>query len=161
MGHKHLCCLFLTCVELILLQTEKMTARDPVQKEMASHKKEAKMNQAELDKLAAREHNAAVKQTTTAAAGHMGQPHHTTGTTGTGTATYSTTGNYGHPTGAHQMSAMPGHGTGQPTGHVVDGVVGSHPIGTNRGTDGTATAHNTRVGGNPNATGYTTGGTYK
>jgi hypothetical protein len=131
-----------------------MTARDPVQKEMATHKKDAKMNQAELDKLAAREHNAAVKQSTTAKAG---LPHDTTGT---GTASYSTTGEYGQPTGAHQMSALPGHGTGQPTGHVTEGVVGSHPIGTNRGTDGTATAHNTRVGGNTNATGYSTGGTY-
>ncbi|GAU23421.1 hypothetical protein TSUD_331190 [Trifolium subterraneum] len=138
-------------------KTEKMTARDPVQKEMATHKKDAKMDQAELDKLAAREHNAAVKQSTTATVGQMGQPHHTTGT---GTASYSTTGNYGQPTGAHQMSALPGHGTGQPMGHVTEGVVGSHPIGTNRGTDGTATAHNTRVGGNTNSTGYSTGGTY-
>jgi hypothetical protein len=111
-----------------------MTARDPVQKEMATHKKDAKMNQAELDKLAAREQNAAVKQSTTATAGL--------------------------PTGAHEMSALPGHGTGQPTGHVTEGVVGSHPIGINRGTDGTATAHNNRVGGNTNATGYSTGGTY-
>ncbi|XP_045795730.1 18 kDa seed maturation protein-like [Trifolium pratense] len=133
-------------------KTEKMTARDPVQKEMATHKKDAKMNQAELDKLSAREHNAAVKQSTTATVGQMGQPHHTTETE---TATYSTTGNYGQPTGGHQMSALPGHGTGQPMGHVTEGVVGSHPIGTNRGTDGTATAHNTRVGG------YSTGGTYK
>lgn len=133
-------------------QTEKMTARDPVQKEMATQKKEAKLNEAELEKQAAREHNAATKISATA--GHMG-----TGT-GTGSATYSTTGNYGQPTGAHQMSAMPGHGTGQPTGHVVEGVVGSHPVGTNRGPDRTATAHNTRVGGNTNASGYGTGGTY-
>lgn len=129
-----------------------MTARDPVQKEMATEKKQAKINQAELDKQAAREHNTAAKQSATA--GHMG-----TGT-GTGSATYSTTGTYGQPMGAHQTSALPGHGTGQPTGHVTEGVVGSHPIGTNRGTDGTATAHNTRVGGNPNASAYGTGGTY-
>lgn len=107
-----------------------MTARDPVQKEMATEKKQAKINQAELDKQAAREHNTAAKQSATA--GHMG-----TGT-GTGSATYSTTGTYGQPMGAHQTSALPGHG----------------------GTDGTATAHNTRVGGNPNASGYGTGGTY-
>lgn len=155
-------------------QTEKMSARDPVQKEAATQKKEAKMNQAELDKQMAREHNAAVKESTTAA--QMGQAHHNTGTgttttgnhgqpmgghhstgTGTGIGTYSTTGNYGQTTGAHEMSAVPGHHTD----HVTEGVVGSHPIGTHRGTDGTTTAHNTRVGGNPNATGYTTGGAYK
>ena len=113
-------------------KTEKMTAHDPVQKEMATKKKEAKMNEAEFDKLAAREHNAAVKQSTTAG---MDQGHHM------------------HTTGAHHMSAMPGHGTGQPTGHVTEGVVGSHPTGT-------TAAHNTRVGGNPNTTGYGTGGTY-
>ncbi|XP_058740439.1 18 kDa seed maturation protein-like [Vicia villosa] len=106
-------------------KTEKMSARDPVQKEVATQKKEAKMNQAELDKQMTREHNAA-------------------------------TGNHGHHTGSHEISAIPGHHTD----HVTEGVVGSHPIGINRGTNGTATAHNTRVGGNPNATGYTTGGTY-
>ncbi|KAJ1403337.1 Late embryogenesis abundant protein [Sesbania bispinosa] len=134
-------------------KTERMTARDPLQKEMATQKKEARINQAELDKQAAREHNAATKQATT------GQGHYNTGT-GTGTATYSTTGEYGQPMGAHQTSAMPGHGTGQPMGNVTEGVVGSHPIGTNRGTTGTATAHNTRVGGNTNSSGYGTGGTY-
>lgn len=112
-----------------------MKTRDPVEKEMATHKKDVKMTQAELDKQAAREHNAAVKQSTTE-------------------------GQMGHTTGAHPMSALPGHGTGHPMGHTTEGVVGSHPIGTNRGPDGTATAHNTRVGGNPNATGYTTGGSY-
>ncbi|KAG4913056.1 hypothetical protein AAZX31_19G133300 [Glycine max] len=138
-------------------KAERMTARDPVQKELATQKKEAKMNQAELDKQAARQHNTAAKQSATTA-GHMGHGHHTTGT-GTGTATYSTTGEYGQPMGAHQTSAMPGHGTGQPTGHVTEGVVGSHPIGTNRGPGGTATAHNTRAGGKPNDYGYGTGGT--
>ncbi|RDX79258.1 18 kDa seed maturation protein [Mucuna pruriens] len=115
-------------------KTEKMTSRDPVQKELATQKKEARMTQAELDKQAKREHNAAAKQSSTA--GHM------TGT-GPGTATYSTTGEYG-----------------QPTGHVTEGAVGSHPIGTNRGPGGTATAHNTRAEGNPNDYGYGTGGTY-
>ncbi|XP_014495514.1 18 kDa seed maturation protein [Vigna radiata var. radiata] len=126
-------------------KVERMTARDPLQKELATQKKEAKVNQAELDKLAAREHNAAVSE------------HNSAAKQGT---TYSTTGEHGHPTGFHQMSAMPGHGTGQPTGHVTEGVVGSHPIGTNRGPGGTATARNTRAGGNPNDYGYGTGGTY-
>ncbi|OIW13331.1 hypothetical protein TanjilG_02851 [Lupinus angustifolius] len=67
-------------------KTEKMTARDPLQKEIATQKKETKMNQAELDKLAAREHNAAVKQAN--AGEHMvgqGAHHHNIGT-GTTTA---------------------------------------------------------------------------
>lgn len=120
-------------------QTERMTAHDPLQKEIATQKKEGRINQAELDKQAAREHNAAMKQSTTAAAGHMGQgPHYSTGT-GTGTAT--------------------GH-------HVTEGVVGSHPIGTHTGTARTTTAHNPRAGVNPNDPGYGygyghgTGGTY-
>jgi len=119
-------------------QAERMTARDPVQKELATQKKEARVNQAELDKQAARQHNAAAKQA----------------------STYSTTGEHGHSTGLHQTSAMPGHGTGQPTGQVTEGVVGSHPLGTNRGPGGTATAHNTHAGGNPTDYGYGTGGTY-
>jgi len=122
-----------------------MTARDPVQKELATQKKESKINQAELDKQAARQHNAAASEYNSAAKQ---------------ASTYSTTGEHGHPTGFHQTSAMPGHGTGQPTGHVTEGVVGSHPVGTNRGPGGTATAHNTRAGGNPNDYGYGTGGTY-
>ncbi|XP_004514000.1 18 kDa seed maturation protein-like [Cicer arietinum] len=56
-------------------KTEKMTAHDPLQKEMATQKKEERVNQAELDKQAAHQHNAA------ATAGHLGQGrHHTTGT---------------------------------------------------------------------------------
>ncbi|KAL2320853.1 hypothetical protein Fmac_029822 [Flemingia macrophylla] len=116
-------------------KAERMTARDPMQKEMATQKKEARMSQAELEKQAAREHNAAAKQSN--APEHMGHGHYTSGTGTTGTATYSTT------TGEY----------GQPTGHVTEGVVGSHPIGT-------APAHNTRAGGNPNDYGYGTGGTY-
>ncbi|ESW34327.1 hypothetical protein PHAVU_001G143100 [Phaseolus vulgaris] len=119
-------------------KAERLTARDPLQKEVATQKKEARVNQAELDKQAVREHNAAAKQS----------------------ATHSATGEHGHHTGLHQTSAMPGHGTGQPTGHVTEGVVGSHPIGTNRGPGGTTTAHNTHAGGNPNDYGYGTGGTY-
>ncbi|KAK7259523.1 hypothetical protein RIF29_25132 [Crotalaria pallida] len=111
-------------------KTEKMTARDPLQKEMATEKKEARINQAEFDKHAAREHNAAVKQANTATAGHMGQgPHHTIGTGPTTT-----------------------------TGHVTEGVVGSNPIGTNTGTTRTTAAQNPRAGVNPSNPGYTTGG---
>jgi hypothetical protein len=37
----------------------------------------------------------------------------------------------GHPTGTHLMSALPGHGTGQPAEQVIEGVVGTHTVGTN------------------------------
>ncbi|KAI4300694.1 hypothetical protein L6164_034041 [Bauhinia variegata] len=138
-------------------KTERMTAHDPLQKEMATQKKEERINQAELDKQEARQHNAAARQSASAAGGqHMGQGNYTTGTGGS--ATYSTTGEYGQPMGTHQMSAMPGHGTGHPTGHVTEGVVGSHPIGTETGAGRTSAAHNTRVGGN--AQRYATGGSY-
>ncbi|KAK2417275.1 18 kDa seed maturation protein [Trifolium repens] len=69
-------------------KTERMTAHDPLQKEMATQKKDARVNQAELDKQAAREHNAA------ATAGHIGQGgHHTTGTNTNATG-YGTGGTY-------------------------------------------------------------------
>lgn len=97
------------------LQVEKMTSHDPLQKEMATEKKEGRKAQAELEKLEAREHNAAAKQTEKGGA-HTGYP--TTGTETTGT--HTTTGATGHPTGTHQMSAMPGHGTEQPTGRVIE-----------------------------------------
>ncbi|XP_076894427.1 11 kDa late embryogenesis abundant protein-like [Bidens hawaiensis] len=57
---------------------EKMTAHDPMQKEMAREKKEERKHEAEYEKQAAKEHNAAQR-----AAGTMG--------TGTGTHTYTTT----------------------------------------------------------------------
>ncbi|KAF5737342.1 hypothetical protein HS088_TW13G00221 [Tripterygium wilfordii] len=141
-------------------KVETTTAHDPLQKEMATQKKDERIMEAELNKQEARTHNAAVK--------HGAQTHGHTGmttsgaggyTTGApGTTTYSTSGVHGQGTGAHQMSALPGHGTGQPHGQVTEGVVGSHPIGTNTGTGGT-TAHNTGVGGT-GATGYGTGGSY-
>ncbi|KAG2334822.1 hypothetical protein Bca52824_006002 [Brassica carinata] len=131
-------------------KAEKMTTRDPVQKQMATEKKEAKINQAEMQKREVREHNAAMKEAAGAGTG--------TGTgLGLGSATHSTTGHVGHGTGTHQMSALPGHGTGQPAGHVVEGTTLTEPIGTNIGT-GRTTAHNTHVGGG--TTRYGTGGGY-
>ncbi|XP_038883398.1 11 kDa late embryogenesis abundant protein [Benincasa hispida] len=127
---------------------EKVTAHDPLAKEIAEEKKQAKIHEAELNKQEAREHNAAVRQAATAAAGTHGT-HPTTHPT----ATYSTSGAHGYTTGTQQMSALPGHGTGQPTGPFVEGVVGAHPIGTETGTGRTTTAHNPLVGGR---TGYGT-----
>lgn len=87
-----------------------MTAHDPLEKEMATEKKERRLTQAELNKRAAREHNAATKQAATSGPQLVPQG------TGTGTCTHSTTGAAGHSTGPHQMSALPGHGTGHPAG---------------------------------------------
>ncbi|XP_028808696.1 18 kDa seed maturation protein [Neltuma alba] len=130
---------------------DRMTAHDPMQKEMATERKEERMRQAELDKREAREHNVGSKQAATALPG--GQDGNYTTGTGTGpTATYSTaTGAYGHPSAGQQLSAMPGHGTGQPTGgHVVEDV-------------DVVRSRNTQYGGNNNAPGYGTtrsGGSY-
>ncbi|KAL1196897.1 Late embryogenesis abundant protein 46 [Cardamine amara subsp. amara] len=133
-------------------KAEQMKTRDPLQKEMATQKKEGRINQAEMQKREAMEHNAAMRESAGAGTG--------TGTgLGLGTATHSTTGQVGHGTGTHQMSALPGHGTGQPTGRVVEGTAVTDPIGTNTGT-GRTTAHNTRVGGGGGTTGYGTGGGY-
>lgn len=123
-----------------------MTAHDPTQKEMATGKKEERINQAEMNKQATHDRNTAI---------HQG------GGTGTGRPHYSnsTTGATGHSTGSHQMSALPGHGTGEPMGQVTDGVVQSHPIGTATGTQRASAAHNTHVGGGVNQ-GYGTGGNY-
>ncbi|CAH9117841.1 unnamed protein product [Cuscuta europaea] len=95
-------------------KVERMTAHDPLEKEMATQKKEERINQVELEK---REKLMAHKAE--AATGGAGKSY-----------SYSATGAAGHPTGAHQMSAMPGHSTGAPVGEVVEGVVESHPIGT-------------------------------
>ncbi|XP_011033219.1 PREDICTED: 18 kDa seed maturation protein [Populus euphratica] len=143
-------------------KVEKMSAHDPVQKEMAREKKQERMTQAELDKQEAKQHNAASKH---AASATGGQGHCTgegTGgymTIGHDSHTHSATGVTGYPMGTHQMSAMPGHGTGQPYGgQVEEGVVRTHP----GGLPGDTTGHNTRAGGaafgtGTGGTGYTTG----
>ncbi|KAH0971937.1 hypothetical protein GBA52_024093 [Prunus armeniaca] len=132
-------------------KVEKMTAHDPVEKDMAARKGEERMVGAKLNKREAMTHNTVARHKAS-----VGGP---TGYTasGTGTHTYSTSGATAQPTGAHQMSALPGHGTEQPAGQVTEGVVESHPIGINTSTGRTA-AHNTGVGRNP--PGYGTGGTF-
>nr|GLL36543.1 18 kDa seed maturation protein-like [Ipomoea trifida] len=125
---------------------ERMTAHDPMEKEMATKKKEERINQAELNKQEAKEQNAAARQG--ASTTGTDKPH-----------SYSTTGRTGNPTGAHQMSALPGHGTGEPMGQVTEGVVESHPIGTATGTKRTTVAHNTHAEREVNK-GYGTGGAY-
>ncbi|XP_050383281.1 late embryogenesis abundant protein 46 [Argentina anserina] len=138
---------------------EKARAHDPIQKDMATQKKEGRIAEAEQHKREAMYHNAAARH----GAAPTGSTGYGTGPTnystpGAGTATHSTTGAAGQHTGFNQMSALPGHGTGEPTGQVLEGVATAHPVGTNTGT-GRTTAHNTHVGGG-NAPGYGTGGTY-
>ncbi|GJR08958.1 18 kDa seed maturation protein-like protein [Tanacetum coccineum] len=123
-----------------------MTAHDPTQKEMATSKKEERINQAEYEKQIAQDQNATQHQATQV---------------NTGTHTYSTTGATGNPMGSQQMSALPRHGTGQPAGNVVEGVVKSHPIGKNTGTGTTLAGHNPNAGGATGAAGYSTGGAYR
>nr|XP_023885992.1 11 kDa late embryogenesis abundant protein [Quercus suber]POE68945.1 18 kda seed maturation protein [Quercus suber] len=135
-------------------KVERMAARDPLQKELATEKKEERKSQAELEKQQARQHNAAAKQMeSTPAGGHTGY----TSTTGAGGPTSAT---YG---GTHRVSAMPGHGTGQGqhVGQVIhEGVVESsnpHPIGNRRNI-----THNTSVEENnpPGSYGSGPGGNY-
>ncbi|OMO59954.1 Late embryogenesis abundant protein [Corchorus olitorius] len=127
-------------------KVERATAHDPVQKDMATQKKEDRIRQAELEKQEACENNAAARQgggdggfTAKGSGGHMAS----------GTHTYSTTGQMGWPTGAQQMSALPGHGTGQPTAQVDEGRAQAHPIGVNTG----AESLNARIGRSPGSDG--------
>lgn len=118
-------------------QVERMTAHDPVEKEMATEKKEARKQQSELEKQEARMHNAASKQAERIGA-HGGAGYATTGTGAP--ATYTTTG-----------------GTEYPPTRTED-VMETHPVGIDRGT-GRTTAQNLRVEGTGPTHG--TGGTYR
>ena len=138
---------------------ERITARDPLQKELAIEKKEERKTQAELEKQQARQHNAAAKQMeSTPAGGHTGYTNTTTGAGGPTSATYG-----GTTTGTHRVSATPGHGTGQGQhlGQVTvthEGVESHpHPVGTRR-----TTTHNTSVEENnpPGSYGSGPGGNY-
>nr|CAH0117517.1 seed albumin protein of a late embryogenesis abundant group 1 [Pisum sativum subsp. elatius]CAH0117522.1 seed albumin protein of a late embryogenesis abundant group 1 [Pisum sativum subsp. elatius]CAH0117524.1 seed albumin protein of a late embryogenesis abundant group 1 [Pisum abyssinicum]CAH0117526.1 seed albumin protein of a late embryogenesis abundant group 1 [Pisum sativum]CAH0117528.1 seed albumin protein of a late embryogenesis abundant group 1 [Pisum sativum subsp. sativum] len=72
-------------------KTERLTTRDPLEKELATQKKEERVAQAELDKQAARNHNAAATAGNTVGQGQ----HHTTGTGGNPNATgYGTGGTH-------------------------------------------------------------------
>ncbi|CAL5193542.1 unnamed protein product [Lathyrus oleraceus] len=72
-------------------KTERLTTRDPLEKELATQKKEERVAQAELDKQAARNHNAAATAVNTLGQGQ----NHTTGTGGNPNATgYGTGGTH-------------------------------------------------------------------
>lgn len=99
-------------------QAEKMTTRDPLQKERATEKKETKINEAELQKHEMRQAAKAGRTT--------GHGYTTGGTTGytTGPATTGT----GYTDTAR---------TDYPSGTTTQGVVGSqYPPGTNTGGGG-------------------------
>ncbi|KAK4432174.1 Late embryogenesis abundant protein 46 [Sesamum alatum] len=147
-------------------KAEKMTTRDPIQKDMATQKKEERIQEAERQKQETRMHNAAAKQT-------GGQPGYTTGgdfnTGGTGGAglghDYTTTGT-GGGLGTDYMTT----GT-EGTGYTAEGggVLGSdYPqsgmagTGTTTGTGGARVRHghqDPKAGGG-GMTGYGTGSTY-
>ncbi|CAI9787568.1 unnamed protein product [Fraxinus pennsylvanica] len=102
----------------------KMTTRDPVQKEIATEKKEAKIQEAERQKHEMRE---------AAKAGR---------TTGHG---YTAGGTTGHSTGIHDATGYPTTATDYtdiartdyPSGTTTQGVIGSqYPPGTNTGGGG-------------------------
>ncbi|OIT04464.1 PREDICTED: protein LE25-like [Nicotiana attenuata] len=107
-------------------KAEKLTTSDPVQKQMATEKKKERIHQAEMDKLAAQEQNAASRQA--AATG--------------GTTAYTASGGGvapGHTmTGAHGTTTVP---TGTTTGMVGT----QYPPGTTTGT-GSATVQGPNTG---------------
>ncbi|XP_050226907.1 11 kDa late embryogenesis abundant protein-like [Mercurialis annua] len=110
-------------------KVDKMSTSDPVQKQMATEKKQHKKAEAELNKQEAREHNAAARHVEKAG-GHTatvgGAP-----TAGYGTQTHTHTGGPGYPTGA------------VPYGGEVDssGLARTEPTGL----PGHTTGHNPRV----------------
>ncbi|XP_004249727.2 late embryogenesis abundant protein 46-like [Solanum lycopersicum] len=147
-------------------KTEKLTTSDPVQRQMATEKKEQRIHQAEMDKLAAKEQNAASRQAAatggttayTATGGGITGTHGTaTGHTGLGhttTATHGTTASHtglGHTTGTHVPTAGHaglGHTTGThgTAGHTDLGHTTDHTgLGHTTGTRGTTPGHATGV----------------
>ena len=70
-----------------------MTAHNPMEKDMATEKKEERMTKAEMDKQMAQEHNAAARQAGATTGGQGRVPLHSTGgATGIHHPSYGTTG---------------------------------------------------------------------
>ncbi|XP_011078825.1 11 kDa late embryogenesis abundant protein-like [Sesamum indicum] len=104
-------------------KAERMTTRDPIQKDMATQKKEDRIYEAERQKQEAREHNAAARQTgggaygegyTTGTTGGVLGHDYTTGTGGTGAGGYTAEGGLGSDYPQETMGGMTG--TGATTG---------------------------------------------
>ncbi|KAL0334229.1 UNVERIFIED_CONTAM: Late embryogenesis abundant protein 46 [Sesamum angustifolium] len=131
-------------------KAERMTTRDPIQKDMATQKKEERILEAERQKQEAREHNAAARQTGGGAYGEG----YTTGTTG---------GTTGGVLGHDYTTGTGGTGAG---GYTAEGGLGSdYPQGTMGGMTGTGTGagrmrHQDPSTGGGARTGHGTGSTY-
>ncbi|KAK6779050.1 hypothetical protein RDI58_025768 [Solanum bulbocastanum] len=135
-------------------KAEKLTTSEPVERQMATEKKEQRIHQAEMDKLAAQEQNAASRQAAatggttayTATGGGVDLGHTTTGTHG---MTAGHTG-LGHTTGTHgitqgQTTGVTGtHGTA--AGHAIGVMPGGLATGTTTGS-GRATVQGPNTGG--------------
>lgn len=144
-------------------KNERMSASDPMQKEMATDKKEERIHQAEMEKQEARDHNAKMSASVISHVTEGGHPHtHTTTGPTTETATgYSTIGDYGsgQSLATDHSSTTPGLGYGLGLGHGLGNeevVMGSHPIETNTGIGGKTKAHSVRVHGTAPGSGPTT-----
>ncbi|XP_058207556.1 late embryogenesis abundant protein 46-like [Rhododendron vialii] len=144
-------------------KVERMSAHDPMQKDMATERKQEKIHQAECNKQEARESNAAARQAiATGGAGTftaVGRAQNSTPGAGTqGNQNYSAGGDHRlnthtHPTGGHNPdhltgSNATGYGTGQ-NAHNLGGV-------NTGGAD--AVYPDDRIGSGPNRTHHTTGG---
>ncbi|KAI7990436.1 18 kDa seed maturation protein [Camellia lanceoleosa] len=133
-------------------KVERVSAHDPVQKDMATQRKEEKINQAEYSKQEAREHNATARQSAAA-----------TARAGGGTQSYTTGGGMGmenYCTSGPNMSAGYGYGTSHHgTSNMTEGgMVGSqYPLGADFGAAtenpvGVGGANTTAIGLNPRST---------
>ncbi|CAL5321468.1 unnamed protein product [Camellia sinensis] len=109
-------------------KVERVSAHDPMQKDMAMQRKEDKINQAESNKQEAHEHNATARQSAAA-----------TTRVGGGTQSYTTGGGMGmenYSTSGPNMSAGYGYGTSHHgTSNMTEGgMVGSqYPLGADIG----------------------------
>ncbi|OIW17520.1 hypothetical protein TanjilG_22632 [Lupinus angustifolius] len=121
-------------------KTEKMTAHDPIEKDMATHRKEERFNQAELEKQEVLHHNSAVKESATA--GHTVAGQHTaTGTAGTRSSSNYTTGEHGQPMGPNQHGLGYGLGQSVMAGHMEGQHTATGPAGNRSPTNYTTGGH--------------------
>ncbi|MED6171104.1 hypothetical protein PIB30_037581 [Stylosanthes scabra] len=128
-------------------KSERISTRDPVQKEMATQKKEGRIINAEREKQEARDHNAAAKHSAVAQAPNTttdGQPmagpwqlgglkEEVVGSSPTGLASYTATRD-GQHLGVNKEKDMPGPWQ---LGGQEGEVVGSSPSATETGMGGT------------------------
>ncbi|KAL6523214.1 hypothetical protein OROGR_016817 [Orobanche gracilis] len=103
---------------------EKMTTRDPLQKEMATERKEERVREAERQKQEAREQNAATKQSASAG-GTLGHDYTTGGEYATGAGVgHHTAGGYGGDVRQDYPQGLGGQGRyGESGAGVVSGGV--------------------------------------